>query len=84
MNKISITIAFEQTNSDGTNTRVERVEERFFSDPTIFTGIDSCEKAVLETAYSAMRSAVSAQLSAASKKKARLSPVNKIIGSKVK
>jgi hypothetical protein len=71
MDKVRIIIEFEQTQPDGSVETVQRIEEREIEDKSILEGIDSCEKVVLQTAYAAMRGAVSDQMSAVSKKNRR-------------
>jgi hypothetical protein len=77
MDKVRIIIEFEQTQPDGSVETVQRIEEREIEDKSILEGIDSCEKVVLQTAYAAMRGAVSDQMSAVSKKKQKKSSISK-------
>ncbi len=79
MNKVRIIIEFEQTQADGSVEKVQRIEEREITDSSTLEGIDSCEKVVLETAYAAMRGAVSDQMSAVGKKKLKKSSALKNI-----
>lgn len=77
MDKVRIIIEFEQTQPDGSVEKVQRIEERAIEDKSILEGIDSCEKVVLQTAYAAMRGAVSDQMNAVSKKKQKKLPSSK-------
>lgn len=68
MPTIRVKIDFEQLLANGEVATISRYEEREITEATL-ESIDNCEIALMDTAFSAMRQGLSAQMEETSKKK---------------